>query len=263
MPSRPLFRSPLSVLVLAVLAAVAIGISSRSSSGSDPIPLLPPQCEGLSPAECQALMEGTAASGAAGTGSVILAAGEVCFDVGYLCAEVEASGSLRLLRWPQETTLIEVWIPEPSGVDRSLARELQNAAVRGIRAWHGHPIPLSIRTRIAGGEPDITIQWQRTVDDGRLGRAEVQWSRAGADVRVKVVGFAIATHAPGRNGIPLTPDQVALVAAHEMGHALGLPHSDDARDVMFPTNTATRLTSRDYRTLDALYSLPNGAEILK
>jgi hypothetical protein len=32
---------------------------------------------------------------------------------------------------------------------------------------------------------------------------------------------------------------------------------------MFPTNTATRLTVRDFRTLEALYTLPNGAEIRK
>jgi len=40
-----------------------------------------------------------------------------------------------------------------------------------------------------------------------------------------------------------------------------LPHSDSERDVMFPTNTAHSLSNRDFRTLDALYRLPNGAEI--
>jgi len=48
-----------------------------------------------------------------------------------------------------------------------------------------------------------------------------------------------------------------------MGHALGLSHSDSQRDVMYPTNTARSLSTRDFRTLDALYELPNGAEIRK
>ncbi len=52
-----------------------------------------------------------------------------------------------------------------------------------------------------------------------------------------------------------------LTAAHEMGHALGLPHSDSDRDVMYPTNTARNLTTRDFRTMEALYRLPNGAKI--
>jgi predicted Zn-dependent protease len=46
-----------------------------------------------------------------------------------------------------------------------------------------------------------------------------------------------------------------------MGHALGLPHSDSERDVMYPTNTAHSLTTRDFRTLHALYELPIGALI--
>jgi predicted Zn-dependent protease len=63
-------------------------------------------------------------------------------------------------------------------------------------------------------------------------------------------------------GGPVPPERIRLTAAHEMGHVLGLPHSDDPDDVMYPYNTATRLTFRDFRTLEVLYRLPAGARIV-
>ena len=52
---------------------------------------------------------------------------------------------------------------------------------------------------------------------------------------------------------------------HEMGHALGLLHSDSEDDVMFPQlrpgATQVRVSGRDLRTVDALYALPNGATV--
>jgi len=73
--------------------------------------------------------------------------------------------------------------------------------------------------------------------------------------------LSLATHEPVPGGPALSAHQVELVAAHEMGHVLGLPHSDDPRDLMYPKNTATRLTTKDFLTLEALYRLPNGSEI--
>jgi predicted Zn-dependent protease len=193
--------------------------------------------------------------------SAALSADEVCRDVGYLCAALDTAESFRILRWPLATPVIRVLVPEPTVIPSREARALQAAAVRGIRAWHGHPIPLSVRTRPSSDRPDITVEWSRTVDDGRLGRADVQWTLSRGEAQLRVVGFRIATHLPGTDGSPLSPEEVELVATHEMGHALGLPHSDDPRDVMFPTNTSTRLTARDFRTIESLYQLPPGAEI--
>jgi hypothetical protein len=262
MSSRTPFRSPLSVLALAVMAAVAIAFASRGSNRPDRDGgAFPPECAGLTGEECRALRSSDTVRQLEKPEETVLAALDVCRDVGYLCAEVDATGSLRILRWPHETPIIRVWVPEPPGLPSGLARDLQNAAARGVRAWHGHPLPLSVRTRATGEPPDVTVEWAQTVEDGRLGRAEVEWVRNGTEVQVHVVGFTIATHAPGGTGSTLTPRQIELVAAHEMGHALGLPHSDDVRDVMFPTNTATRLTARDFRTVESLYSLPIGAEV--
>ena len=64
-----------------------------------------------------------------------------------------------------------------------------------------------------------------------------------------------------RSGSPRDPAQVRLTAAHEMGHALGLPHSDSQRDVMYPTTTATSMSARDYRTIEVLYATPDGTVI--
>ena len=137
----------------------------------------------------------------------------------------------------------------------------QLAAVRGIQAWQGHPFPLSVRTRRRGDPADITVQWVDSLGDNRIGRARIEWIREGAEVQIKVLGLDLATGNPSDPTRVLTPRQIQLVAAHEMGHALGLPHSDDHRDVMYPLNSAHSLSVRDYRTMEALYALPNGAEI--
>jgi len=168
---------------------------------------------------------------------------------------------MRVRRWPSATNRISVAVPEPEQVPGAKAREFQRAAMRGIRAWTGHPFPLSIAGGPGQADVDVVVTWSPDLGEGRLGRAQVEWSLKDGRGQVRVLGLHLATRAPNDEGPALSPHQVELVAAHEMGHVLGLPHSDDPRDVMYPENTSTRLTSRDFLTLEALYRLPIGAEI--
>ena len=99
-----------------------------------------------------------------------------------------------------------------------------------------------------------------TPPGNQLGQAGTRWVQEAGKATLQVTSFRLALTSPG-SGTELPARQIELTAAHEMGHALGLPHSDEPRDVMFPTNTAPTLSARDYKAMQALYRLPNGAGI--
>lgn len=49
------------------------------------------------------------------------------------------------------------------------------------------------------------------------------------------------------------PEMLAIVIAHEVGHALGLPHVNDARSVMIPGNTTVPPGADDAAALATLW----------
>ena len=142
----------------------------------------------------------------------------------------------------------------PRGVAPERARDLQSPAVRGIQYWQRRPFELVIDTNPTSTAPaDIEISWGEGLSGSQLGLTRVRWSLEKGEPRFEVLGLALAVRSPAGRRYELAPQQVLLTAAHEMGHALGLPHSDSERDVMYPTNTARSLSNRDFRTLAALY----------
>ena len=104
-------------------------------------------------------------------------------------------------------------------------------------------------------EADIIVSWQKQFGNGnQAGRTDLRWSSAGPVVRAYV---SLATRNAGDS---LFTDTALLgTAVHELGHAVGMPHSSDSSDVMFPVTRVTELSARDRSTARLLYALPPGS----
>ena len=103
-------------------------------------------------------------------------------------------------------------------------------------------------------DADVVVRWIARFPIDRTGQTDLTWDQFGR-VQRAVITLAIADG----HGRTLPPTALLSVAIHEVGHALGLPHSSSSADVMFPEPRITELSSRDRRTVQLLYQLPSGS----
>lgn len=192
----------------------------------------------------------------AGARADVTAASSFCHDVGYLCAGLEQDPAIVLRRWVGHEGTVVVHVPRPDVGDTRTAQALQRAAAQGIRAWNNQPFPVLADVR-GDRQAHFAVEWRSSLGGRQLGLTRTAWSSSDG---IRVLSLTLAALDPDHGG-PADPHQVRLTAAHEMGHALGLPHSDRARDVMYPTNTATSMSAQDYRSIEVLYAMPNGTTV--
>jgi hypothetical protein len=154
--------------------------------------------------------------------------------------------------WPGGTNIITYTIVPggPEGFRPGMVPEVRWA----LETWHPSSVGLRFNEADDTAGAALVIRWADTLDAERAGVTDVTWDKAG---RIRRAEVYLATRSPG-SGRPFTVDARRAIVLHEIGHALGLPHSSSPVDVMFPVAMATAPSDRDRFSLRLLYELPTG-----
>jgi predicted Zn-dependent protease len=167
-----------------------------------------------------------------------------------------AEQNQELHRWPDRALEpLRVWIQRDAQI-ADWSPTYPDVAERAFEEWQNAGFPIRFDRVLDSTTADIRIEFVPQMppeDDQRIGIATKMRDTNGwiREARVK-----IAIH--DRTGRPLPAATVAGTARHEIGHVLGLGHSNATTDVMFPESRTSVISAADRATLHLIYILPPG-----
>lgn len=189
----------------------------------------------------------------------------------YMCAGGHTKNSLQMVRWLPEEFPITVYIPPVQFKDTN--SETYASWVRAsFAAWTQHLPGLRFKYVNRPEEASMRIQWHEAFaqEDPAWGKATLP--QAYIDPKTRKIRHQstlfLATKAQIGTGfsstkpIPFSQQEFVAITTHEVGHALGLLHSDSEGDLMYPAimrfTAASQwgLSQRDILTLKRIYALP-------
>jgi len=167
--------------------------------------------------------------------------------------EMLEGGDSTLRRWENRTTApIHLWFAPTH------AANFQPAFIDAIKSafglWTSAGVPVRFEYDGDSTNAEVTVKWRIQFEIERTGQTDVTWDENG---HIQGATITLATFDP--KGRAMDPDDIRIVATHEVGHLLGLDHSKDSTDIMFPTAKVRDLSDRDVRTVMLLYQLTPGS----
>jgi hypothetical protein len=171
----------------------------------------------------------------------------------YLGEMIEASGDSMLRRWEnRQTNPIRVYFAPTHAANFQPA--FIPAVKQAFAQWVDAGVPVRFDFDGDSTNAEVTVKWRIQFEIERTGQTDVTWDDNG---HIQSAVVTLATFDP--KGRAMDPEDIRVVATHEVGHLLGLDHSKDSTDIMFPTAKVRELSDRDARTVLLLYQLTPGS----
>ena len=171
---------------------------------------------------------------------------------GTYIAEMLADRDSALARWPGRTQPLLVWIQPSSGVEGWSSSYLGDVR-RAFDDWTGLQLPIRFAFTADSARADVHVTFLDHFDEEISGRT--RWSRDD-DWWITDADIALAVY--HRDGPQLDDDAMHALSLHEIGHLLGLDHTQDSTSVMAPRVHVRVLSAADKATVRLLYTLPPG-----
>ena len=172
---------------------------------------------------------------------------------GTYIAEMLAERDSALARWPdRHGRPLAVWIqPTPNVPDWS---ETYAEGVRqAIHDWDALELPVRFSFASDSARADVHVIFIDHFDEPISGRTK--WAR---DDNWWITNADIVLAVHHRNGSALDDGAMHAMALHEVGHLLGLDHTEDPTSIMAARVRVRDLSSTDRATVRLLYTLPPG-----
>ncbi len=172
---------------------------------------------------------------------------------GTYIGEMLAERDSALARWPDRGGRpLKVWI-QPASTVKDWHEDYGTSVRDAVDGWDALTLPIRFAFETDSALADVHITFIDQFEEAISGRTK--WER---DNNWWIVNADIVLAVHHRGGPALDDDAMRALALHEMGHLLGLDHTEDVTSIMAPRVRVRGLSSADRATVRLLYTLPPG-----
>lgn len=168
-------------------------------------------------------------------------------------SDLLAAHDSSLARWPERRVdPLRVWI-QPVARYRGWSPASLTLVREAFLEWGESGVPVNFTFVLDSASANVHVLWvdrfREPISGKTLWTHDDRWLILRAEVMI-----AVHHH----SGDALDRAATKAIALHEVGHLLGLDHTDDSTSIMAPRVRVKELSAADRATAQLLYSLPPG-----